>query len=133
MGTVLRDPLPYATFSLRSLEGSHMTVSTVIQQIFQVGAVRVGVVGVRNQFVVLDDLGFDQQDRVMQVDVIVPGSRDGKRHRDLVTVDGTEGFVLDSMSRFDVDLGGGNGNQVQFGFHAFARLSVDQSHCEKFI
>ena len=27
--TVLRDPLPYATFSLRSLEGSHMTVSTV--------------------------------------------------------------------------------------------------------
>ena len=30
MGTVLRDPLPYATFSLRSLEGSHMTVSTVM-------------------------------------------------------------------------------------------------------
>ena len=133
----------------------------VIQQIFQVGAVRVGVVGVRNQFVVqrqfdvgkhgmhpvvdgaevvdvvadgravgLDDLGFDQQDGVMQVDVIVPGSRHGKRHRDLVTVDGTEGFVLDPMSRFDVDLGGGNGKQVQFGFHAFARLSVDQSHCD---
>ena len=55
----------------------------------------------------LDDLGFDQQDHVMQVDVIVPGSRDGKRHRDLVTVDGTEGFVLDPMSHFDVDLDGG--------------------------
>ena len=27
--SVLRDPLSYATFSLRSLEGSHMTVSTV--------------------------------------------------------------------------------------------------------
>ena len=109
----------------------------VIQQIFQVD-VRVGVVGVSNQFVVqrqfdvgkhrmhpvvdgaevvdvvadgravgLDDLGFDQQDRVVQVDVIVPGSRDGKRHRDFFTVDGTEGFVLDPMSRFDVDLGGG--------------------------
>ena len=30
METVLRDPLSYATFSLRSLEGSHMTISTVI-------------------------------------------------------------------------------------------------------
>ena len=28
--TVLRDPLLYATFSLRSLEGSHITVSTVV-------------------------------------------------------------------------------------------------------
>ena len=27
--TVLRDPLSYATLSLKSLEGSHMTVSTV--------------------------------------------------------------------------------------------------------
>ena len=29
VGTVLGDPLSYVTFSLRSLEGSHMTVSTV--------------------------------------------------------------------------------------------------------
>ena len=29
VGTVLRDPLLYVTFSLRSLEGSHMTVLTV--------------------------------------------------------------------------------------------------------
>ena len=29
METVLRDPLSYVTFSLGSLEGSHMTVSTV--------------------------------------------------------------------------------------------------------
>ena len=28
-GTVLRDPLSYVTFSFQSLEGSHMTVSTV--------------------------------------------------------------------------------------------------------
>ena len=28
--TVLRDPLSDATFSLRSLEGSHMTVSAVL-------------------------------------------------------------------------------------------------------
>ena len=64
----------------------------------------------------LDDLGFDQQDRVVQVDVIVPGSRDSKRHRDLVTVDGTEGFVLDPMSRFDVDLGGGTANRSNSDF-----------------
>ena len=31
VGTVLRDPLSYVTFSLRSLEGSHMTVSTVLR------------------------------------------------------------------------------------------------------
>ena len=30
VGTVLRDPMSYATFLLWSLEGSHMTVSTVL-------------------------------------------------------------------------------------------------------
>ena len=30
IGTVLSDPLSYATISFRSLEGSHMTVSTVV-------------------------------------------------------------------------------------------------------
>ena len=37
MGTVLRDLLSYVTFLFRSLEGSHMTVSTVLLKNFHIG------------------------------------------------------------------------------------------------
>ena len=54
--TVLRDPLSYATFSLRSLEGSHMTVSTVFKKCKEISLDR----GARNiiHYLLFDPVWF---------------------------------------------------------------------------